>query len=368
MRIGGFRLGWLKRRWWVLILCVAGVTAVAVAASRPGPVTYVAEAVLVVRSGATDNTPGSANEANRLAVTYSQLIPLDTGVLEEVAQTLGVARSEVDGRVSVTNDTNTAILRVQYKAPTPEQAIEGATAVAAALYGPSAQPNNFNGLALSRLPGEAVAQDDALNVIPAGVVLGLLLGIVLILALERSRGRIEDDEDLERLLKLPVTALDGLSPSGITALLQRWRSMTPHLRGAVSLVTPAPGYQSLTAEVASVFAATVRSDSDETLNGSIAGVLISGGAPGSWEVGEQVVQQSDVAVLVVPEGMPIADLEESLKVLEGFGVRPVWVLYAPHSLVERARRRYGEGESVMYALGGPQTPLGNPRQKPIDSR
>ncbi len=356
MRIGGFRLGWLKRRWWVLASCIIGVTAIALFASRPGPTTYTAEAVLLVRSGATENGPGNANEANRLAVTYARLIPLDINILDRVARNLNVERADVEGRVGVTNDANTSILRVTYQGPTRRLAIDGASSVAKALVGPEAASPNFNGLALSRLPTTATQSDNGLSVLPAGLVLGALLGLVLTLALERSRGRVEDDDDLERLLECPVTALEGLSPAGITALLQRWQSLANGDRKTVALVAPKEGFRSLTAEVATVFATTA----DSQGGGRLAApglVLVSGGAPGTWEVGEQVMQQADMTVLVIPQNTPIADLEAAVKIMQGFGSRPAWALYAADRVAVRARRRHANGEPVVVGVGGQEKPI-----------
>lgn len=141
-------MGWLRRRWWVVAASVVGVLAVSLVVNTPAPSSYTGEAVLIVRSGATTNTPGSANEANRLAVTYAELIPQDSQVLDRVSRTLGVPRSAVAQNVIVTNDPNTSILRVQYTSDNSRIAVDGARAMADALAGSSPASTNFAGLGL----------------------------------------------------------------------------------------------------------------------------------------------------------------------------------------------------------------------------
>lgn len=354
MRIGGIRLNWLRRRWWVIALCVVVVTAAAYAVARPAGGAYTSEALLIVRSGATANTPGSANEANRLAVTYSQLIPQDSLVLERVAERLGVERSTVEDNVAVEHDPNTSILRLRYSAPTEEAAVEGARAFADALTGSSPASTNFNGLGLSRLPDDATRNEGSSSTLPVGILLGLCLGVVLVLAWERADGRLDSIEDLEQEVDYPVTGLKDLSGGAILALMERWRSIAGDRPASVAIVGSATGYQSLTAEVAVVFANTAAADTVTEGTGASVTMkgmrLLSGGAPGTSEVGESIVQRAGATVLVIPQGSQVNDLRKVMESLNDFEVKPVWALFASSSVVARGKRHYGAGEPLVVEV------------------
>ncbi len=355
MRIGGFRLGWLRRRWWVIAGSILLVTAVSLMLAKPAPTTYTGEAVLIVRSGATTNTPGSANEANRLAVTYSQLIPQDSQVLERVSRTLGIPRSDVEKAVTVSNDANTSILRVRYTTSDSQTAIDGARATADALAGPTPASSNFSGVGLSRLPDTATSNSPSNTTVPIGVILGICLGIVLVIAWERTDGRIDDLQDLEYEVDIPATSLEGLSAEAIVALLERWRSFVDVSPVNVAIVTPETNQRAMSAEVAMVFATTASGDVpvfDGDGRHPLKGITLhSTGAPATLEVGESVVQHADVTVLVVPVGTRVNSLRRSIESLADFGAKPSWALFASDRVLRRARRHHGAGEPLTIDVG-----------------
>ena len=133
MNVGGFRVSWLRRGWWVIAASVIGVVAVTLVISPPSSTVYTAESVLVIRSGATVNTPGSANEANRLAVTYAELIPQDIQVLERISRSLNVPTDVVEDHLDVVNDPSTSILRIRFTASRASVAVNGSRVAADAL-------------------------------------------------------------------------------------------------------------------------------------------------------------------------------------------------------------------------------------------
>lgn len=353
MTIGGIRLGWLRRRWWVVLICMVGVTSISLVVNRPAPVTFTGETVLIVRSGATENTPGSANEANRLAITYSQLIPQDSETLNSVSSALGVSRDDVADALTATNDANTSILRVRYTADNANEAVNGARAVADALVGATPAASNFSGLGLSRLPDTATRNESSGTALPVGLILGFLLGAVIVIAIERSNGRIDSITDVEGELSCPVTSLQGLSAGSILSLLQRWKTLATSSPVDVAVVTGAQGQRALSQEVSVVFATTAVS---EDANGNPVALisemnLHATGAPSTWEVGEAAVQQSNLVVLVVAEGTHINELRKTVAGLEDFGVKPAWALFASDAVVRRARRHHGIGEATTVAIG-----------------
>lgn len=359
MTIAGFRLSWLKRRWWVLVASIIGVSLVSLVIQRPEATTYTSEALLIVRSGATENTPGNANEANRLAVTYSQLIPQDSQVLAAVSETLGVELDDAADSISASNDANTSILRVGYTADNSQTAINGARAVANALIGASPAATNFRGVGLSRLPDTSTRNQGSSSGLPVGIMLGLLLGLVLITALERNNGRIDSIEELERELNCPVTSLQGLSSGAIVGLLQRWQSLARQTRPGqssfnVAVVPGQQGQRAITQEVAVVFAATANMSTEEAATRSnLRLALHAAGVPSTWEVGERAVQDSDLSVLAVSQGTKIKELRRCVEALNDFGSKPSWALFASTPVVRRARRHHGIGEPVISLVEAP---------------
>jgi hypothetical protein len=89
----------------------------------------------VVQSGSGRTGPGSANNANALAVTYSALISTDSTIVNSAARSLGVSPSTLSRRISVSVETGTAVMLLKYSAPTEAAAVRGAQTVAHAVGG-----------------------------------------------------------------------------------------------------------------------------------------------------------------------------------------------------------------------------------------
>lgn len=325
----------------MIALCTIAATAAAALAQPPTPSRYAAESLLLVRSGASPNTPGAASEANRLAVTYAQLIPQDTQVLDRVARTLGMGKREVERHLTVVNDPNTSILRVRFTADDGQVAINGARTVADALAGATPASANFNGVGLSRLPESAEHHGGAGAAIPVGILFGIGLGFGLLVLWERAAGRIEHVEDVRQLVRVPVSALDELSTEGLHAVLERWRELAMGAPGSVAVVAATPGQRSLTADVVQVLswslAAAEAQGGAHVLADDLR--LEPAGAPGGLECAEGVAQRTDLTVLVVVAGTTTRQLEQAVTSLEDFGVVPKWVLFANHRAVANADRR-----------------------------
>jgi capsular polysaccharide biosynthesis protein len=339
MRIGGFQMSWLRRRWWVIVGSMVVVTMIGFVLQPGTSSNYTAETVLIVRSGATTNTPGSANEASRLAVTYSQLIGQDTQVLDRVSRALNVPRSDVEKHVTVANDPNTSILRARYSSSSANTAVDGARALADALAGPNPASPNFNGVGLSRLPDKATSSDSTGKTLPLGAFLGLCLGIVLVIALERSGGRIENVEDAESEVGAPGASLERLSSEALVALTARWAELSKSTPARIAVISAAPGYRSVTNDVAEVLHSTLQSlDSEDRMTAGVAQpiVFVPAGAPGTYEAGEAAVHSGAVTVMVVPQGAAIRDVRRSLTFLRDFGTTPQWTLFASERVVQRA--------------------------------
>ena len=359
MHVAGVRIDRLRRRWWVVGAAALAAAAVAVVVQPQQSPRYVSESLLLVRSGASPNTPGAATEANRLAVTYSQLIPQDTQVIDRVSRATGVPTRDVEDAVRVVNDPNTSILRVRYVATSSNAAIDGARAVADALAGPTPASPNFNGVGLSRLPDRASKAGGAGSAAPGGLLVGALLGAGLLVAAERFDRRADRADDLASMLRCPVSSLGELTAGSAVAILQRWRALAHDVPAQVAIVPVVAGKQAVSADVVEVLANAASQDPVASGPGerSLAGLaLVSTGAPGPAEGGESHAQHADLTVLVVPQGTLVADLRRSLDVLADFGVQPVWALFAEASAMRHAERRSGDATVVAIEIGSAVAP------------
>lgn len=180
---------WIWRHGWILLVTALAGTVGGWFIARHEPLSYVAQATLVVQSGATGLGPGSANEAASLATTYAAVIPTDEAVLSAAATALGVAPATVSRSLSIVVETGTSVLLLTYSASVPTKAIQGATAVAEIVGGTASTSAAIpsGSITIVRLPG-AANQPHSLRSygMPVGAVLGLLLGAMLVFAAERS--------------------------------------------------------------------------------------------------------------------------------------------------------------------------------------
>jgi capsular polysaccharide biosynthesis protein len=225
------RWSWFRRRGWMLVLgLVAGATGGQLAAAHHTP-TYKATATLVVQSGASSNGPGSANDAETLAVTYAALLPSDQAVVAQAATDLGVTPATVSRSLSVQAEAGTALLKVQYSAPSAASAIAGADAVARTVSAaePPSQAIASGSLAVVSRPRSASSSNplykDALLL---GAILGLLLGAGAALVAERADRRVDDLESLSDAAGCLVTSLPGgISATEIARSLERVAGAEP---------------------------------------------------------------------------------------------------------------------------------------------
>ncbi|MGH9063310.1 MAG: Wzz/FepE/Etk N-terminal domain-containing protein, partial [Acidimicrobiales bacterium] len=228
-RMRGSRWGWVWRRGWVIVVTTVLAAVAALAVSHARTVKYVAEAVLVVQSGASGNGPGSANEAATLAQTYAGLIPQDGAILQVVSSGLGLPALAVQRDITVTIQNGTSILDVHFTDASPSVALAGAAAVAQAVSGPAPATPTIPGgsVVLVHLPTVASQTHSAAGeVVPLGIILGLVLGAVLVVIWERVDGRVDAAADLAGEVDFPTWDADELSPGLASALVVRWRALT----------------------------------------------------------------------------------------------------------------------------------------------
>jgi hypothetical protein len=201
--------------------------------------------------------------------------------------------------------------------------------------------------------------------IAAAAVLGLLLGVVLLIAWERADPRLDGAEALDSIVGCPRSELDQLSERSMATLLRRWQALASGAPARVALI-PAKGSPARLAEpVAERLAAAGRRwgldvvvqivEVEHPLVQSSNGyghedpgelppdvLLLVGAAPESAGAGEAVALSSDIAVLVSSPTSKARELAGAARVLARYGVVPSWAILA-------SRRRTARGLARLRA-------------------
>ena len=189
-----FSQGLFRRSWLLALALVAGSAGGWFAGVHAGT-TYGAQATLVVQSGAGKAGPGSANDALALATTYSALIPKDQSILSYAGSALGVSTTTVERDLTVTVESGTSLLLLDFSAPTAAQAVAGADAVARAVSSDTSLTAAIaaGSIAVVNAPSTAHKQGTLHNDgLAIGGFLGLVVGLILVLAAERADPRVDD--------------------------------------------------------------------------------------------------------------------------------------------------------------------------------
>ena len=289
----------------------------------------------------------NADQANKLAATYAGVIATDDEVLASVGRAIGESRGEVERNLAVVNEQNTSILRVTFKADSARKAAAGAQAVARFVAGPRPAsdaiiPSSVRAIAIPRNVGEPTENKAA--AIPIGVVLGLALGLVLLVAWERSDPHVRDPRDLSAALGCPATPVDRLSQDAAYALIERWASLTDRVPAHVAVLpadaaTEQAAEQSIDLLLESGKGAVRYEDGrsgsvpddigDRGAHGVADVVLVHAGPVGGETAGEAVALGCDLTVVVVRQGVSAAELRSLAEDLSDFGIVPAWSLLAP---------------------------------------
>jgi capsular polysaccharide biosynthesis protein len=325
---------------------------------------YVSDVVLIVPASGGGPTEGiNPDDADHLAQTYAGIIPTDDRLLAAVGKKIGEPASTVGQNLSVVNEQNTSLLQITFKAAQPDQAAKGARAAAGLLSGVSPVaagivPSSLATVTLPKNPGPVAKSKGSAIVI--GAALGLVLGIVLLIAWERSDPRVGDARELSSQIGCPATPVDRLSPNAAYALLERWASLTDHVPARVAVLPASAAVQGQAeAVVGELRAAGGRMVKyidaragiapEDLTNGyaeSETGVvLVQAGAPGGESSGEATALGCDLTVVVVPIGARAADIRQLGEELTSFGIVPVWAL-----LTSGARRAAAQPAQVADAV------------------
>jgi hypothetical protein len=307
---------------------------------------YVATVVLVASAGGRQTGPGYGDQVTRLAPSFAASLPDDAGVLAFVARRLGVTADEVDDNFTVENDKDTAVLRLRYKARGKDEANRGARALAAAVAGQTPasatlRPGTFT---LVRVGGAKRSSANPAAAVPVGAALGLFLGLALVLALERARPRVDDQQLLEDELRCPAFLVTDVTPSLAGSLLERWRSLGRSEQPTVALIPASVGVEKATAGLAERLTAQAGPEGNGSAPVSGPLRLVIGRDPAHDPAGASVAARSDVAVLVVAQGEQLAHVQEACRALTTFEVPVRWAL-----LLHRRARRGLERDADVVA-------------------
>jgi capsular polysaccharide biosynthesis protein len=308
---------WLKRRWWLLALCVvAGTAGGALARSSQAPM-YSASSEIVVATGAGQQGPGNANDAIALALTDASILPSDQALLNRVSQKIGVSTREIADHLSASVEAGTSVILVSYGASTPSAAIRGANAVGRTVTSPdeqiSAIPNGS--LSLVQLANGASASGMLFTYgLPLGALLGLLIGLVFVVGIERADPRADDVEDLAQGTGTAATAYPGpVALAELEQLLDRASDGAP----AATLVPLSD------LEVSHVIA--LRNGLNAATDHQSLAIDVAGPV-GSLD--DRLTRGEGPTVLVVKSGARLRSVKESVQRLEMLGRRPVWSVLA----------------------------------------
>jgi capsular polysaccharide biosynthesis protein len=299
------------------------------------PFTHAAQSVLFVPPTPTVGGPGNAGEAANLATTYADLIPEDRVILQHVADRVGRDLDTVRAGLSVTHDFDTSILRISFSDHDPKVALSGAQVLADSVTGgrPISTRVAPRSLSIVHVPTTAVGQAMSHEkVVVLGLMFGLTLGLVLVLARERTHRRIDDLETLSAEVGSAASSLAAASDASIAALLDRWHGIAGKTPTRVALLAGSPTSEDAAVDVAERLAPDAVQDRRvastnaprKTRDGKV--VLEIGGTPGGTAAGERLALGADLVVLVVRQGALLADVSETLAVLETFGVSPNWAI------------------------------------------
>ncbi len=219
----------------------AGVTTAATPMPPSATYPYMATTVLMVPLNAGGPAEGiNPDDADKLATTYAGVIPVDQTLLSDVGNAVHQTPSQVASNLSVVNEQNTSILQISYKSSDPRTATTGARTAASLLSGanPVAAgivPSSLQIVSLPNNVGPAATTHKS-RTIAIGALLGLILGVVLLVAWERSDPHVTDARSLSGQFGCPATPADRLSPDAAHALLDRWASLTDRVPARVAIL------------------------------------------------------------------------------------------------------------------------------------
>jgi capsular polysaccharide biosynthesis protein len=353
----------LRRRWWVALVTTAAALAAALAIANVRDSSHTASATAVVPSGSKG--PGSANDAEQLAATYAAMIPEDQRIVAAVAHDLALTRKQAESRITVVNTSDTALLQLRFTDPSADRAVKGARALAHALSHGASRNVRRATIGIVRVPNEPLGSaGGGATGVAIGAILGLFMGGVIMIFLERADARADRFRELEDAIGLPVTELGKRSVGPQVALVERWRSLAARDPARVALIPANRRSEDAAVAAAEALAMAARERGHdvsvervmaaagarmgelvgpggeplaEDEGGATAVRLVPSAGPGREPSGESIGLASDVVVLVQRAGAPLRQASARIDTLRGLGIQVERGLLVPRRL--RAPRR-----------------------------
>jgi capsular polysaccharide biosynthesis protein len=306
---------WLRRRWWVLALCLIAGTGGGFLARHAQTVKYSGQAELSVASGAGSNGPGPANDAIALALTDAAIIPSDQSTLQRVSSKTGIALSKLEKNLTASSVDGTSLILMGYKSSTPSSAVVGVNAAARILHqGTPDSAIPADSLDIVELASSASPVGSIHSYgIPLGVLLGFLIGAIALLAMERADPRIDSVDDLAEVTGTAASVFPGSIP-----VVELERNIARASGGANVTLAPL-------------------SDGDEDQAWALQRQLTVNAHSHSllFEVGSSVTSRSGLlaqdagpTVLVVTPNARSRVVQASVRRLQMMGRDPVWAVLA----------------------------------------
>lgn len=202
----------VKKRLWLIVLVTLLATAVSGFASYfiMTPV-YKADTQILVQSD-TDQKQSSYSQIQtnlQLINTYS-VIMKSPAILQNVADKLDLDQgvSLLKNQITVSSKKNSQVVNISVQNDDPQMAAKIANSVASVFQSQIAELMNVNNVSiLSKAdPGpkpQPISPNPLRNMLLAFVV-GLMIGLVLAFVLEYFDNTIKSEQDIEKLLELPV--------------------------------------------------------------------------------------------------------------------------------------------------------------------
>jgi capsular polysaccharide biosynthesis protein len=330
----------LRRRGWILVVAVVAAGAVAYGVSKLAPLTYTAESTVIVPAFDSGNggVPRYADQATSLARTYAEVIPNDPAVLARVGQKVDLSSHDTQDAISVFVVPDTAALRLRFKDSSESRALAGAQALTdAVVHSPSGaiQPAS---LVVVRQAETTTHSGGARRAVPIGLILGLALGIVLMIAWDRADARVDSVRSLRETGRCPAVPLSTLSKEKARALRYRWEQLAGCPEAKIALVPLTADLETTASELATRMAPLNGQASGRANGAPHAGTtefLVSGHL-GSASSVELAAVTADVVVLLVTAGTRLRQVDSAIQRLAEFGAEPAWMLLVPR---RRALRR-----------------------------
>lgn len=197
----------IRRRLWLVVLCVAVATAAAAILTATAEKQYSSTAALLLRTS-------TAVEPQRAVDTNLQLLSLPIVAKRTAEDVPGLSKEEVESLIETKQKAESDIIQVTATASSPERAAEVANAFAHSFIAfRERESGNGQHLQIGRIaivelatPESAPVSPKPLRNIVFGVIVGLILGLGLTILLEQLDRRLKREDDLAEATGLPVLA------------------------------------------------------------------------------------------------------------------------------------------------------------------